>query len=43
MDEETWQWLNFTEFVHRWKLPDEREACRRYAGLATDRGGETGR
>jgi HEAT repeat protein len=43
MDEETWQWLNFSEFVHRWKLPDEREACRRYAGLATDRGGETGR
>lgn len=33
LGEETWQWLNFIEIVRAWNLPEEREECRRYAGL----------
>jgi hypothetical protein len=33
LDEDTWRWVNFTEILGAWNLPDKREECRRYAGL----------
>ena len=33
LDEDTWQWANFTQILRAWNLPDQRKECRRYAGL----------
>ena len=33
LDEETWRWVNFTDILRTWRLPDTRLDCRRYAGL----------
>lgn len=33
LDTKTWHWVNFTDILRAWNLPDERDECRRYAGL----------
>ena len=33
LDEDTWQWANFTQILRAWNLPDQRKECRRYAGV----------
>jgi hypothetical protein len=33
LGEDTWQWANFTQILRAWNLPDQREECRRYAGI----------
>ncbi|GCD93612.1 HEAT repeat domain-containing protein [Embleya hyalina] len=36
LDVDTWKWVNFRELLRARDLPDDRAACRRYAGLAED-------
>jgi hypothetical protein len=31
---QTWRWVNFTQIMQAWNLPDARAECRVYAGLA---------
>lgn len=33
LDQDTWQWVNFTNILRAWQLPADRAECRRYAEL----------